>query len=706
MDAVGDPLFDSALFLQLDGFIPVEAGANPTFTVHWADTNVPVPEGDFTIIRGSRMQEVSPGFLDTPQRITYAFHVRFPNMNTFGTFTDRRQIRVTFQYGSLIASQTLDLTHSPNPYMVDVNVGQNNPHWLSTDLRVFSIQAGQSKFGGVVQGANAIQFIRQCLDKLNDPNNNGSGLFESLATDATLDLATNGPPPTHLSVFNYAIARVRYRALTTVAQRVKCFFRLFNVQTTGLEFDPNTVYRRTAPGPATTPLLGVAGGEIASIPFFASDRVSTVQGQPGAASMTTQVLDPTYDVRDITPQSSGFEVTAYFGCWLDINRTDKRFPISPGASDGPWPDASCQSIQQLMRGRHMCMVSEIFFEPDPTAVGETPSTSDNLAQRNLTILHSDNPGGPDSHTVMHTFEIKPSLTPFGKQVLNPLTDAAGPLTHNTRRYRLDELIFRWRNLPPDAEVTVYFSDIDTAEIQAFAAARRSPLACEVVNQHTLKLKVGGATWIPIPGGRTLNIPALLSIKLPDNVSYGQEFRMSVHQVSGRDGHIIGSFEFRIPVSKAELILDREVRDLSVLRYILTSIPTDNRWYPLMQRFVHHLGLKVDALGGDSRSVHPNPDGSGRPYDPHDTQQPPGTDPSPDGEGMAGLDVFAGRVGEIVYDCAGRLGGFVLKSCDEQRRFSVCELGLQELLLRACRERLLLKVWSKEGKVRRVVVECC
>ena len=706
MDAVGDPLFDSALFLQLDGFIPIEAGANPTFTAHWADTNALVPDSDFTIVPGSRMQEINPGFLDTPQRITFAFHVRFPNMNTFGTFADRRQIRVTFRYGQLTASETLDLTHSPNPYLVDVNVGQNNPHWLSTDVRVFSLKTGQSKFGDVLQGGSAVQFIRNCLDKLNDPNNNGSGLFESLSTDATLDLATLAPWPMFLPVFNYAIARVRYRALTTVAQRVKCFFRMFNVQATGLEFDPNTTYRRTAPGPNTTPLLGLAGGEITSIPFFASDRVQTVQGQPGAASMTTQVLDATYEVKDIAPNASGFEVTVYFGCWLDINRTDKRFPIAPGASDGPWPDASCQSIQQLMRGRHMCMVAEVFFEPDPTAAGETPSTSDNLAQRNLAILHSDNPGDPHSHTVMHTFEIKPSLLPSMGQPLGMLAGAPALLNQDHRRFRLDELIFRWRNLPPDSEVTVYFSDIDTAEIQALAAARHSPLACEVVNKHTLKLKVGGATWIPIPGGRKLNIPALLSIKLPDNVTYGQEFRMSVHQVSGRDGHIIGSFEFRIPVSKAELILERETRDLSVLRYILAGIPTDNRWYPLMQRFVHHLGLKVDALGGDSRAVHPNPDGSGRPYDPRDAQQPPDKESPPAGEGAEDRDVFVGRVSEILYDCAGHLSGFVLKSCDEQRRFNACEKGLEELLLRACRDRLQLRVVSSKGSVHSVTVHCC
>lgn len=611
----GQATFNNAIYVQFDGFIHTELTSTPSFAVEWVDTNAPVPSTDFTLIPAGRLQEVNPGFPDIPQRITFPFHVRFRNLNTYAGFTDTRLMRVTFSLGQHRCSQTLDLTYNPNPYMIDINAVENNPAWLSTDVRVFSIQAGQAKFGDIVQGMNnPIQFIRQCLDKLNNPANNGNALFEGLSTSASLDLATNGPWPMSLPLFNYAIARVRYRATTTTAQRVKCFFRMFNVQATGLEFDPNTTYRRTAIGPNTVPLVGTAGGQVASIPFFASDRVETVQGRPGATSMTSQTLAANYEFRDIAPNPTGAEVTVYFGCWLDINQTRRLIPLDLGGSDGPWADASCRSIQELTRGRHMCVVSEIFFEPDPTQAGETPDSSDNLSQRNLAILHSDNPGGPDSHTVMHTFEIKPSELFFDFKALSGGTASTSHLTA-VSRFRLDELIFRWHNLPRESEVTIYFSDIDTADIQALSMFRRSPLACEVVDKHTLKMKVAGATWIPIPGGRNVNIPALLSIKLPDTVVYGQEYHVSIHQVSGRGGKIIGSCEFRIPVSKAELILDDEIRNLSVFKHILTTIPTDNRWYPLMLRYVHHLGLKVNGLGGNAGSVHPNPNGSGQPYDP-------------------------------------------------------------------------------------------
>jgi hypothetical protein len=612
VDALGNggvATFNEAIFVQFDGFTHTELSGIPTFEARWNDGNAVINATEITFTGGVRLQEFNPGSRDIPQRISFAFHVQFPNLNVYDTFTDTRQVNVTFRLGAFSASESLTLSHSPNPYLIDINAAQNNPSWLSTDVRVFSIQAGELKFGTVRQGTNdPIPFVRRCLDRLNDPENNGSSLFEGLSTAATISLATNGDPPSRPRLFNYAIARVRYRARTTTATRVKCFFRMFNVAATGLEFNTNTGYRRS-PAPNSAPKIGLAGGEVASIPFFASDRVETVQGQPGATSMDDQTLDDTYEIQDIVPNAAGQEVTRFFGCWLDMNETRKRFPIALGGTDGPWPDAACRSIQELTRGRHMCIVGEIFFEPDPTQPGQTPDTSDNLSQRNLAILQSDNPGGPDSHTLMHTFEIKsssiaairgPEPFPFPNQ---PYID---------QRYRHDELLFRWRNLPPQSEVTVYFSNLSTQEIRTLAFVRRSPLPCEIIDQSTIKLTVGGATWIPIPGGRTLNLPALMSVKLPDTVKSGQVFRVTIHQVRGRDKKIIGSCEFRVEVSKAELILAEEA---SVFRHIVTTIPTDNRWYKLMQMYVSHLGVKVDALGGDSKTIQGNPDGSGRPYDP-------------------------------------------------------------------------------------------
>ncbi|MBL8178873.1 MAG: DUF1929 domain-containing protein [Bryobacterales bacterium] len=653
----GNAIFSNSLYVQYDGFIHTELRGMPSFQLTWADTGVAIAAAEITLAPGGRLQEVEPGEPDVPQRITYPFHVVFGGTAAFNSFMDRRPVRVTFTLDGHVCTQTIELSHSPNPYMVDINAAENNPAWLSTDVRVFKRFAGQTFLGDgsiVQQSGQPLPFLRQALAKLNSAPN-GSSLFEQLPTDEPLDLASHilfGLP-----TYNYAIARVRYRALTTTAHRVKVFFRMANVAATGLEFDTRVTYRSTAAGPNTVPLLGVGGGEVVAIPFFASERVATVQGQAGATSMASQTLAPGVEVLDIVPNASGAEVTVYFGCWLDINQTTKRFPISPGASDGPWPEASCFSIQELTRGRHQCLVAEIYFDQDPTLPNATPGTSDNLSQRNIALLHSDNPGGPASHTVTHPFEIKPSpireavAEREGRQVAAAVAD-----------YGPDELIFRWHNLPPASKVTLYFSDLDTAQIAALARLRLSPIPFEIVDVHTIRLTVAGATWLPVPGSRATHIPALLNIELPDGVRYGNQFRVSIHQVSGRTRQIIGSVEFRIPVSKAELILDEEARNLSVMKHIASRIPPGNRWWGIIKRYVHQLGLKVDALGGDARGVHPNPDGSGKPAG------------SPPEDGLGHLHItFADHAGLPVDDiCDVFLRHYQLSDRREYRRWPTKE----------------------------------
>lgn len=599
LDDGGPATIFNAIYVYVDGFIHTEFTGEPDFALTWDDTGETVPREQVTLVREMPLLEVDPGDPDIPQRITFPFHIRFFDTNAFDI--DTRKIRLTFTVGIHTCTETIDLVKSPNPYMIDVDPALNNPHWLSTDVRTFTMRGG-SPFGDIIQGTGAdapYDFIKAVLDQFNDLENNSAHPFLNLPTEqdsAPLELA---PEVSGAPYYNYAVAKVRYRANVTDASNVKVFFRMFNTVGTALEYNTGTTYR-LSPGADPVPLLGNAGGEIVSIPFFLSKRVETVQGRPGATSMTEQPLDTTYEIRDIDA-TPGSEVTVYFGCWLDINQERKLFPIEQAGSDGPWAQASCNSIQELMRGRHQCLVAEVYFkseptDPDSTDPGETPGSSDKLSQRNLAIIYSDNPGGPDSHLVMHTLEVKPSSAPTV-----------------VRRWRPDELLFRWHNLPQDAEVTLHFSDLDTAEIMQFAALRRSPVAFTPVDKHTVRFPVADATWMPIPAGRKLHIPALLSVRLPDTVVYGQTFRISVHQVNGITQKVIGAFELTVPVSSRELIIEDEVRTLSVMKHIATTIPPDSRWYPIFRRYLVGLGSKVDALGGDADAVHPNPDGSGRPY---------------------------------------------------------------------------------------------
>jgi hypothetical protein len=107
------------------------------------------------------------------------------------------------------------------------------------------------------------------------------------------------------------------------------------------------------------------------------------------------------------------ESTAYFGCWLDFNQATPRFPLMPPHNGGGGAfGGSLLSIQQLVRNDHCCLVAEIHYPLNPISNGATPGSHDNLSQRNLVVVESDNPGSTATHTVQSTFEIKPSAIPL------------------------------------------------------------------------------------------------------------------------------------------------------------------------------------------------------------------------------------------------------------------------------------------------------
>src|SRR5439155_14648809 len=156
--------------------------------------------------------------------------------------------------------------------------------------------------------------------------------------------------------------------------------------------------------------------------------------------------------------ASGQESLQYFGCWLDFNQTGPEITTPSGP----------KSILQLIRGLHQCLVAEIRFQPgatDPISVGATPSSSDRLAQRNLAIVESDNPGIASTHVVQHTLLVKPSKISRNDRV--SLIAAPAPIPEGGESY--DELVIRWHNLPQDTKATLFFPEWSVDDILVLAS---------------------------------------------------------------------------------------------------------------------------------------------------------------------------------------------------------------------------------------------
>ena len=312
---------------------------------------------------------------------------------------------------------------------------------------------------------------------------------------------------------------------------------------------------------------------------------------------------------------TGAERQTYFGCWLDINQLQPLFPIYPNPSNGPFP-TDRKTIQELIRSQHQCIVAEIAFDLAPIANGNTPGQSDKLAQRNLAIVASANPGDIASHRIPLTFEIKPTSARLESQEMP------------------DELMIDWGNTPDDSTASFYIPGISSSVVLDMADKMYKTHRLNRVDDHTLKCRTQGITYIPIPPGVGANLAGLITVDLPETVERKQRFTIVARQVTNTERYtvgsdngpeavtrtgertikwrkVLGSFQLTIPIQKKEMMLEPERRLLSVLRWIQKAIPDDNRWSPVFLRYVGQIANRVDALGGNSTEVAPSPNGEWR-----------------------------------------------------------------------------------------------
>jgi hypothetical protein len=558
-------------------------------------------------------------------------------------------------------------------------------------VRVFQIRAGDSRFGATIGStpADASTFIKQVIANLN-AGNAGGQTFDSLSTDPQTSVLELAQKVNGTNVFNFAIAKVRYRGTLDISN-VRVFFRLFPAATTSVNYNLTTTYRRATQGGTTIPLPGLsASGDLLTIPCFAEPRVNSA-----SASVTTQT-DPA-NVRTITHGAGGSESAAYFGCWLDINQTQPQFPSTLSPANGPWTSGR-KSLQELMRNAHQCLVAEIAFDPAPIPGGASPGASDKLAQRNLAIVESANPGYVASRRILTTFDLHPIAT--------------NPQFHTPP----DELMIEWGNTPLDSIATIYIPEIKANQIIALAGERYINHPIVQVDEQTIQLPVGGISYVPLPAGASFGLTGLLSVELPDTVRKGEVYTILIRQVSDggvgrviappveqppvaelaslaeistrgeihtiRWRKIVGSYQITIPVRTKAVMLPRETRLLSVLRWILKSIPNDDRWYPVFSRYVGLIGERVDALGGDATTIEASPTGES----------------SQSGEELTAehdrTNHYDGKVGGIIYDCYGDFEGFILDACGEETIFKAREHRIEMLVLAAWRKRIAITVMVK------------
>jgi hypothetical protein len=160
---------------------------------------------------------------------------------------------------------------------------------------------------------------------------------------------------------------------------VRVFFRLFATETSDTDYQPVLTYPSTADaaGLPGAPLLGIGN---VTIPFFATGNYQA--NSDFGINKDYPTTGTTLNSFPITIASG--TAWAYFGCYLNVYPTGNTI--------------NGQAVQTMLPSTRACVVAQIAFDdaPIPTSGGAAvgPENSDKLAQRNLVITYSDNPGPP------------------------------------------------------------------------------------------------------------------------------------------------------------------------------------------------------------------------------------------------------------------------------------------------------------------------
>ena len=736
-------VYQTALFVAIEGYKLSDLGITDAASLSHPGNPPKVHSSDSRITYSyNGAAEPEDITFAGPQQVLFPFQVSFTDDSLFqdpalfpaGQKTAFITLTATFQPptgGPLSAIARIKLVQTPNPFLLHNDANAKDPTvqqawYLSTDLRVFQIEAGQHRFGTSPGNtgdaiADATTYITKVISNLNADPTVADSLFEAIAEnedDAALNLApANGSNP----IYNFALARVRTQD-TAAASDVRVFFRMWAAQQTNAVYDTATTYATRTNGADRIAVLGVQNDEIVTIPFFAAPRITV-----GGSTTMAKQPDPANVQPTIKPDPLGGEVHTYFGCWLDINQPNTNvFPaFVQGDAGGPFTnDGPLIPIQSLIRSDHQCLIAEISYIPDPPAPNSDPSTSNKLAQRNLAFVNVPNPGHPHSRIVPQTFEIKPSptfLLPDGKP---------------------DELVIHWGALPAGSTASIYLPAVAAAEIIAWADRLYLTHRLTAADAHTIQTPVGTVSYLPIPQGSAVNYAGLLSIDLPAGIKKGQTFQVTVRQVTsaGLPGQVVrgqvdaidvgaasersfhpwrrvmGQFNITIPVSTKGELLGREEERLSIMRWIGASITKKSRWWPVFQRYLEQLGGRVAYMGGDPVKVHPSPTGVWQvPYHPggggHGGHGGHG-DHGDHGRGDHGANAdgdrraVTGKIDALVYDHFGDFAGFVLESFHgHMHRFHSREARIEDRVRRALQDRLVTTVVARDegGAVLEVIV---
>ena len=681
-----------------------------------------------------------------PQRILFPYNLLFAQSGV-GPWPSSGETPAAVNASIQILQQAFPATSEffflagADPYFTNVLPSPTNPNndvnapWLSEDLRVFTATPGAapaSQYQYPVPGGpkfvenstglghfdvnGAFAYIQALINHLNaaygdpqktdpfDPSQNViPGQQAALTGDSSVTpFSTIGGQ--NYNNYSFALARVRLRGTpgqAGAADGVKVFFRLWQTQTADTDWNPTYTYLSNDPT-GLNPGYPEAPSDDHTIPFFATGNAPNFSDPSNPEFGSGGPTGNGYNNQDIViGANQGDQQWAYYGCFLNVNDPNN---VVNGAV-----------VPLDLPGTHHCLVAQIAYSGAPIeSVGgqiATPENSSLLAQRNLQVTTSDNPGPPSTHRVPQTFDIKPSAKPYDG------TPATYP----------DELMILWGDTPVGSTARIYWPQANSAGVLQLASWMYGTHPLAASDAHTIECKTAKCvTYVPIPSASGASFAGLFTLDLPPTVVTGQEFNIVVRRISNRplnvppppppppptpqivttergqaragaelaeapvapaavaapqktERYIVGSFQVKVPVSTAEAMLPAEETTLAIMKARLGAMSPSNRWRPVLIRYIGLISARVQGLGGDPDKIAPSLGGY------------------PQGGKIVCKEVeTTGKVCEVIFDCHGDFAGFVLGCCEGERRFHCREPAIFEVVFRAYKDRLTLSVIAESG----------
>jgi hypothetical protein len=672
--------YPDGVYLALEGFSRnIVGGALPTSPL--------IAFGGATAVPSTTSPAVfySSSNLKAPQQILFAYDAFFAN--PLGAFpaSGETPAAVTSSINVLganfPATTEFFFLAGADPYFTNVVQDPSDPTkltvpWLSEDLRVFTATPGapgassqypvpggpqfvENSVGGSFDFNGAYSYVQALLQDLNANFGNPSGTdpflpssnvipqqADQLNADSTVTpFTTIGGNSYHN--YSFAIARVRLkgtRGSAGAAIGVKVYFRIWGTQSADVAWDPTSTYLSQNDS-SGNPLWPLAPGDNHTVPFFATSSSPNFGAATDAEFGNGGFTNTGANNLTITI-AQGDSQWAYFGCFLDVNHSSR---LVNGVSVS----------QAFPGGTHHCLVAQIAYDGAPirTVGGSvpTPESSDQLAQRNMQVTTSDNPGPPSAHRVPQTFEVRPSAAPL----------VSGPLAGRT-----DELMILWGEVPVGSIARLYLPQVSSAEVLKLASWMYGTHLLAASDAHTIECKtIDGVTFVPIPPGAGGPFAGLFTVDLPQTITTGEEFNIVVRRISrrplgkdsqndtgpavalhaappmisrakhdehagllelpeapaaapppllhepaartlvaavpGYERYIVGSFQVRIPVSSRAAMLPAEEDTLAILKARLAVLSRSSRWYQVLMRYSDEVAGRVEGLGGDPNAIPPN-----------------------------------------------------------------------------------------------------